>query len=352
MFRRTYILALGSSIGLAGCMEGGSNTGEDTGPTPTSTPRSETTSLSATQTSEGTTESSTDTPESTPTETETQTPNTPSEVESLIETARDSLSEAVAVYAEFAPRNRDGIISITAKTTDFSASDVFQPANSALRSLNDAEERDNLDEYAEEIATLRSVHSFIIGAARTRQSLVDAYVELLEIRTLIEDQSYDEVPNLASSIGSEQESASTTFQELLDGSSPGDMDAVENISPEIYEEMVAVFRPEIAAFGVLESALPTLSRRLESFEEAMEEYEDDDDDFGRFPDFVTVVNELNDCPRPDALAPHVDYFSCMAEKYAEASEFMGDAVAAKEDGNDSTEERHKDEADEVLQTGC
>jgi hypothetical protein len=130
------------------------------------------------------------------------------------------------------------------------------------------------------------------------------------------------------------------------------MEAVENISPEIYDEMVAVFRPEIGAFGVLESELPILSRRLDSFYESMEEYEDGDDTYYSFPDFESVFNRLNDSPRPDALAPHVDYFTCMAEKYGEASELMGEAVAAKQDGNDSTAARHKDDADDVLQTNC
>lgn len=327
-----------------------SNPGEQTGATSTPTPRLKTATPSPTPTATVTPDSTTDT-ENTPTETQTQTP-TPTEVEALIESARDSLSEAVTAYAEFAPRNRDGIISITAKTTDFSATDVFQPTNAALNDLNDAEKYDNLDEHTEEIETLRSVHSFIAGAARTRQSLVRAYSELLEIRSLIEERSYDDVPNLTDSMGSEQESASDSFQKLLDESSSEDMVAVENISPEIYDEMVAVFRPEIGAFGVLESELPTLSRRLESFEESMEEYEDGDDTYHSFPDFESIVNGLNDSPRPDALAPHVDYFSCMAEKYAEASEYMGDAVAAEQDGNDSTAARHKDDADEILQTNC
>jgi hypothetical protein len=345
MLRRRYIASLASLIGLAGCVGDDSNPGEQTGATPTSTPRTKTPTPSPTPTL-------TETPESTPTETETQTPNTPTQVEALIESARDSLSKAVEIYSEFAPRNRDGIISITAKTTDFSATDVFQPANAALNDLNDAEKFDNLDEHTEEIETLRSVHSFIAGAARTRQSLVRAYEELIEIRDLIEDRSYDDVPNLAESMRSEQESASDSFQTLLDESSSEDMAAVENISPEIYDEMVAVFRPEIGAFGVLESELPTLSRRLESYYASMEEYGDGDDTYHSFPDFESVANGLNDCPRPDALAPHVDYFSCMAEKYAEASEFMEDAVAAKQDGNDSTAARHKDDANEVLQTNC
>lgn len=352
MLRRRYIASLASFIGLAGCAGDGSNPAEQTGATPTSTPRTKTPTPSPTPTLSGTPEGTTDTPEGTPTETETQTPNTPTEVEALIESARDSLSEAIAVYAEFAPRNRDGIISITAKTTDFSATDVFQPANAALNDLNDAEKYDNLDDHTEEIETLRSVHSFIAGAARTRQSLVRAYEKLVEIRGLIEDRSYDDVPNLADSMGSEQESASDSFQTFLDESSSDDMAAIENISPDIYDEMVAVFRPEIGAFGMLESELPTLSRRLESFEESMEEYEDGDDTYQSFPGFESIVDGLNDSPRPDALAPHLDYLSCMAEKYAEASELMGDAIAAKRDGNDSTAARHKDDAGDALQTNC
>lgn len=322
---RRALLATAGTVLAAGCSEimpppQGTATGTDA-----RSPDEETTAPAAVTTDTATDEPTDTLEESTTEATTDEATATPSaaerEAEEVLATASEHLSEAHAAYVGFADTEDATLLDLTAAVS-VGRHDVVSAANKAKSTLDDLPDGANADQRdrAEE---LRAVATFLIQAIRCQTELHPAHKEFTYVVGRLYAEQFPPVAGAAAEMRERSDAAADYLQTLTEKTNAESMGAVDWLDAGTYERKVTQLDREIAGFDGLADVVVTFRDGLETFDAALDDYENDAYRQVREP-FRTAADEFESAS--DTIAG-MDVPGSVADTVADLRA-VGDAIAA------------------------
>ena len=267
------------------------------------------------------------------TETQTDTPSTPErDAAEGIETARESLADAVTAYQAFADADDATLLDVTA-ATKVSVSDVTGLASDARNALDKIETKANADQ-TDTIDRLRGVADFLTNGIRCQANLYNAHAKFTFVVGRIYAESFAQIPGQVSQMRDSRETATGHFETLQAATDQSDVQALDALSTDGYSEKVAQFERELTAFSTFAETSETITDGLEAFQDGNDEFTNDnyDDAAAKYDtaveQFESAIDALNGLDTPESIAAEIADLVSVMDALASGSTTLAEAARA------------------------